>query len=241
MVGDEVLVEAAARLQQAVRSEDEVARLGGDEFIVMLEDIPDNDAPARVARKILSLLMQPIMSEPHMLHITASIGIAIFPEDGRDATTLLKNADAAMYMAKHVGRNNFHYFTPAMAEKEEDRFKLEIDLHTALLNDEFMLYYQPKIDLHSGEITGIEALLRWLHPQRGLLKAGEFLGVAHDAGVMRDITNWVITESCTQLQAWLDAGLQPGRVAINIDAHTFNSSDAYDQIGRTVQITGISP
>ncbi|MCU7883212.1 MAG: EAL domain-containing protein [Candidatus Thiodiazotropha sp. (ex Lucinoma annulata)] len=241
VVGDEVLVEAAARLQQAVRSEDEVARLGGDEFIVMLEDIPDNDAPARVARKILSLLMQPIMSEPHMLHITASIGIAIFPEDGRDATTLLKNADAAMYMAKHVGRNNFHYFTPAMAEKEEDRFKLEIDLHTALLNDEFMLYYQPKIDLHSGEITGIEALLRWQHPQRGLLKAGEFLSVAHDAGVMRDITNWVITESCTQLQAWLDAGLQPGRVAINIDAHTFNSSDAYDQIGRTVQITGISP
>lgn len=241
VVGDEVLVETAARLQQAIRNEDEVARLGGDEFIVMLEDVPDSDAPARVARKILSLLMQPILSEPHMLHITASIGIAIFPEDGRDATTLLKNADAAMYMAKHEGRNNFHYFTQAMAEKEEDRFKLEIDLHTALLNDEFSLYYQPKINLGSGEVTGIEALLRWQHPQRGLLTASEFLSVAHDAGVMRDITNWVITESCTQLQAWLDAGLQPGRIAINIDAHTFNSSDAYDQIGRTVQITGISP
>ncbi|MCU7904369.1 MAG: EAL domain-containing protein [Candidatus Thiodiazotropha sp. (ex Epidulcina cf. delphinae)] len=240
-VGDRVLVETADRLREGIRSEDEAARLGGDEFIIMLEDIRDGDTPARVARKIISLLGQPIMLDPHVLHITASIGIAVFPEDGGDVTTLLKNADAAMYMAKREGRNGFHYFTPAMAEKEKDRFKLEIDLHTALFNDEFLLCYQPKIDLLSGEITGIETSLHWQHPQQGLLGAGEFISVAHDAGVMRDITHWVITESCTQLQMWLDAGLQPGRIAINIDAHTFNSSDAYDQIFRTVQITGISP
>ncbi|MCU7934407.1 MAG: EAL domain-containing protein [Candidatus Thiodiazotropha sp. (ex Dulcina madagascariensis)] len=240
-VGDKVLVESAKRLQQGIRSEDEVARLGGDEFIIMLEDIRDQDTPARVARKIISLLGQPITLDPHLLHVTASVGIAVFPEDGGDVTTLLKNADAAMYMAKREGRNGFHYFTRAMAEKELDRFKLEIDLHTALLNDEFLLCYQPKIDLLSGDITGIETLLRWQHPQRGLLDAGEFLSLAHDAGVIRDITHWVITEACTQLQVWLDTGLRPGRIAINIDSHTFNSSDAYDQIGRTVQITGISP
>ena len=240
-VGDKVLTETAQRLNQAVRNDDEVARLGGDEFIVLLEDIRQDDAPARVARKIVSLLGQPINLDPHVLHVTASVGIAIYPEDGRDSTTLLKNADAAMYMAKREGRNGFHYFTQAMAEKEESRFKLEIDLHTALRNDEFLLRYQPKVDLLSGETTGFEALPYWQHPQRGLLSAEEFLGVAHDAGVMRDITNWVITESCGQLLAWLDQGLEPGRMAINIDSHTFNSADAYDQICRTVELTGVSP
>lgn len=241
VIGDQVLEESAARLRQVVRSDDEVARLGGDEFIIMLEDFAHVDSPARVARKTLSLLGQPIYIDPHVLHVTTSIGIALYPDDGHDATSLLKNADAAMYMAKREGRNGFHYFTPAMAEKAENRFNLEIDLHTALLNDEFRLYYQPKVDLASGRISGLEALLRWEHPKRGLLSPRAFLKVAHDAGVMRDITHWVITESCRQLQEWLDAGLQPGRIAINVDSHTFNSRDAYDQIGRTVEIAGISP
>ncbi|MEW8281001.1 MAG: EAL domain-containing protein [Candidatus Thiodiazotropha taylori] len=240
-MGDKVLQISAERLNQAVRNNDEVARLGGDEFIVLLEDIHHDDAPARVARKIISLLSQPINLEPHTLHITTSIGIAIYPDDGDDTTTLLKNADAAMYMAKREGRNGYHYFTKAMAKKEENRFKLEIDLHTALMNDEFLLRYQPKVDLYSGETTGFEALLYWQHPQRGLLSAGEFLSVAHDAGVMREITHWVINEACSQMQSWLDQGLNPGRMAINIDTHTFNSSDAYDQICRTVEMSGVSP
>jgi EAL domain-containing protein (putative c-di-GMP-specific phosphodiesterase class I) len=146
-----------------------------------------------------------------------------------------------MYMAKREGRNGFHYFTEAMAQQEEDRFTLEIDLHTALLNDEFLLHYQPKVDLRTGKATGVEALLRWQHPQRGLLVPSEFLAVAHEGGVMRAITHWVITESCRQLQEWLDAGLDPGRIAINIDSHTLNSADAYDQIARTVEVSGISP
>jgi diguanylate cyclase (GGDEF)-like protein/PAS domain S-box-containing protein len=241
VVGDRVLEESALRLRQALRSHDEVARLGGDEFIIMLEDFVDVETPARVARKVLSLLSQPIAIDHHVLHVTASIGIAVYPDDGNDVTALLKNADAAMYMAKREGRNGFHYFTQAMAQREEDRFALEIDLHTALLNDEFLLNYQPKICLNSGRITGLEALLRWQHPERGLLPPAEFLDVAHDAGVMRDITHWVITEACRQLQEWLDAGLDPGRIAINIDSHTFNSADAYDQIGRTVELSGISP
>ncbi len=240
-MGDRVLEETAQRLRQAVRTDDEVARLGGDEFIIMLEDFPHLESPARVARKTLSLLNQPILIEPHVLHVTTSIGIAVYPDDGKDATSLLKNADAAMYMAKREGRNGFHYFTQAMAEKEEDRFNLEIDLHTALLNDEFLLYFQPKVDLRNGAITGLEALLRWQHPRRGLLNPVEFLPVAHDAGVMREMTHWVIIEACRQLQEWRDAGLQPGRIAINIDSHTLNSSDAYDQIGRTVLVSGVSP
>lgn len=241
VIGDKVLEESAARLRQVVRSDDEVARLGGDEFIIMLEDFAYVESPARVARKTLSLLGQPIIIDPHVLHVTSSIGIAIYPDDGKDPTSLLKSADAAMYMAKREGRNGFHYFTQTMAEKEEDRFSLEIDLHTALMNEEFELFYQPKIELVSGRVTALEALLRWRHPSRGLLVPGEFLDVAHDGGVMRDITHWVITESCRQLQEWLDIGLVPGRIAINIDSHTFNSSDAYDQIGRTVQVSGISP
>ncbi|MET0050004.1 MAG: GGDEF domain-containing phosphodiesterase, partial [Candidatus Thiodiazotropha sp.] len=199
------------------------------------------NAPARVARKIVSLLGQPICLEPHVLHVTTSVGIAVYPEDGQDANTLLKNADAAMYMAKREGRNGFHYFTEAMAKREHNRFKLEIDLHSALLNEEFLLRYQPKVDLHNDRIIGVEALLYWQHPQQGLLSAGEFLSVAHDAGVMRDITNWVINASCDQMLSWLDQGLDPGRLAINIDALTFNSSDAYDQICRTVELTGVSP
>ncbi|MEW8626702.1 MAG: EAL domain-containing protein [Candidatus Thiodiazotropha sp.] len=240
-IGDKVLQMSAERLNQAVRNNDEVARLGGDEFIVLLEDVHQDDAPARVARKIISLLSQPMNLEPHTLHITTSIGIAIYPDDGKDTTTLLKNADSAMYMAKREGRNGYHYFTKAMAKKEENRFKLEIDLHTALMNDEFLLRYQPKVNLNSGETTGFEALLYWQHPQRGLLSAGEFLSVAHDAGVMREITHWVINEACNQLQSWLDQGLEPGRMAINIDTHTFNSSDAYDQICRTIEMSGVSP
>jgi diguanylate cyclase (GGDEF)-like protein/PAS domain S-box-containing protein len=240
-IGDKVLIESAERLNQAVRNEDEIARLGGDEFIMLLEDFRQDDAPARVARKILSLLGQPINAEPHILHVTASVGIAVYPHDGQDTTTLLKNADTAMYMTKREGRNGYSYFTQAMAQKEENRFKLEIDLHTALRNDEFLLRYQPKVNLNSGETTGFEALLYWQHPQRGLLNSSEFLGVAHDAGVVRDITHWVINEACAQMLTWLDAGLEPGRMAINIDNHTFNSSDAYDQICRTVALTGVSP
>ncbi len=239
--GDQLLVEIANRLDQAVRADDVVARLGGDEFIVLLEDIRQDNAPARVARKIVSLLGQPISLDPHVLHVTTSIGIAVYPEDGRDANTLLKNADSAMYMAKREGRNGFHYFTEAMAKREHNRFKLEIDLHSALLNEEFLLRYQPKIDLNDDRIVGVEALLYWQHPQRGLLNAGEFLSVAHDAGVMRDVTNWVINASCDQMLGWLDQGLNPGRLAINIDTLTFNSSDAYDQIFRTVELTGVSP
>jgi diguanylate cyclase (GGDEF)-like protein/PAS domain S-box-containing protein len=241
VIGDKLLEASAGRLRESVRSNDEVARLGGDEFIIMLEDLSDEDTPARVARKVISVLGQPIMIEHHVLHMTTSIGIAVYPNDGEDATSLLKNADSAMYMAKREGRNGFHYFTQAMAQREEDRFTLEIDLHTALLNEEFLLHYQPKIDLQTGKFTGMEALLRWQHPQRGLLLPSEFLAVAHDAGVMRTITHWVITESCRQLQEWLDAGLEPGRIAINIDSHTLNSADAYDQIARTVEVSGISP
>jgi diguanylate cyclase (GGDEF)-like protein/PAS domain S-box-containing protein len=241
VIGDKVLEESAGRLREAVRSEDEVARLGGDEFIIMLEDFVQEDTPARVARKVISLLGQPILIEHHVLHMTTSIGIAVYPDDGEDATSLLKNADSAMYMAKREGRNGFHYFTRAMAKREEDRFTLEIDLHTALLNEEFLLHYQPKIDLRTGQVIGMEALLRWQHPQRGLLTPSEFLSVAHDGGVMRDITHWVITESCRQLQEWLDGELEPGRIAINIDSHTLNSVDAYDQIGRTVEVSGVSP
>jgi diguanylate cyclase (GGDEF)-like protein/PAS domain S-box-containing protein len=241
MFGDKLLIEIAKRLNQAVRVDDEVARLGGDEFIVLLEDIHQDNAPARVARKIVSLLGQPIQLDPHILHVTTSVGIAIYPQDGQDTNTLLKNADAAMYMAKREGRNGFHYFTEAMAKKEHNRFKLEIDLHTALLNDEFFLRYQPKINLYTYEMVGLEALLYWQHPMRGILSAGEFLSVAQDAGVTRDISNWVINESCDQMLAWLDQGFEPGRLGINIDSQTFNSNDAYDQICRTVELTGVSP
>lgn len=225
IVGDRLLQAVAKRMQDALGEEYVVARLGGDEMTVLLEDVAQEQAPARIARKILAGLQQPFEIDEKQLHITASIGISLFPRDGQDLVTLLKNADAAMYLAKQGGRDDYCYFTESIASEAERRFTLESELRSALRQQQFVLYYQPKTRVQTGEIIGFEALLRWRHPDKGLLEPRHFLEIAKDAGMMPGITEWVVRNAARQLAEWSAAGLAPGRISVNLDDQTFNRPD----------------
>jgi diguanylate cyclase (GGDEF)-like protein/PAS domain S-box-containing protein len=241
LVGDQLLQAMARRIQSQVRGEDVVARLGGDELTVLIEDIAHNDEPARVARKLLEVLRQPFDIEHKQLHVTVSIGISLFPQDGRDTVTLLKNADAAMYLAKQSGRNGYSYFTDALAAEVEDRFAVENDLRQALAAEQFVLLYQPKVQAVDGAIVGLEALLRWRHPRRGLLAPGHFLEVATEAGLLPQITEWVVRRAARQAVAWHRAGLRAGRIAVNLDDQTLHGARAPLQLRRWVREEGATP
>ncbi len=240
IVGDKLLEIVARRIELTLREDDIVARLGGDEFVILLEDIHQNEQPARIASYIMAAIHKPIEIHPHVLHVTASIGISIYPQDGLDLTNVLKNADSAMYVAKRMGRNQYHYFTEAMAEEAEKRFKIENELHVALSREEFAVYYQPKIDLKTGVVVGLEALIRWDHPVRGILEPADFIDVAHDAGIMQDITKWLITTVAGHIKQWLIDGVNPGRVAINIDSQTFNTIGFSHELANAIAVADIS-
>jgi diguanylate cyclase (GGDEF)-like protein/PAS domain S-box-containing protein len=238
-VGDELLAEVGARLHRVVRDADTVARLGGDEFIVLMEDVINREGPARLARKLLEALGEPVDVDEQRLYVTASIGISCFPDDGSDATTLLKNADAAMYLAKQAGRNGYRYFTSAMADEARQRLELEGDLRRALVEDELMLHFQPKVLLPSGRVIGLEGLLRWRHPRLGVLAPGRFLPVAQEAGLMGPLTELVIRKACDQVRAWRDAGQVVPRTAVNLDPHLLACGDIEEILLRQVQAAGI--
>jgi len=220
-VGDELLRVVAARLRESVRDEDLVARLGGDEFVVVLERMRRNEDAGPVARKILENLAQPCRIEGHDLHTTPSIGIGFYPDDGVDIDELMRNADAAMYHAKSLGRNNAQYFSAHMNESARSRLGIENALHVALRERQFLLHYQPQFDLASSKLTGFEALIRWRHPERGLVPPGDFIPVAEESGMIVDIGDWVMQEACRQASAWQDAGLDFGHVAVNLAARHF--------------------
>jgi diguanylate cyclase (GGDEF)-like protein/PAS domain S-box-containing protein len=241
MVGDRLLQAVARRILDAVRAEDVVARLGGDELTVLLEDVGHSEEPARVARKLLEALREPFEIEGKQLHVTVSIGISLFPQDGGDTVTLLKNADAAMYLAKQRGRNDYSYFTASLAREVEDRFAVENDLRVALREDQLLLHYQPKVQAGDGRIVGLEALVRWRHPQRGLLGPGHFLAVATEAGLLPQITEWVVRRAARQAVAWQRAGLDPGRVAVNLDDQTLQGAGAPQRLRRWVTEEGAAP
>jgi diguanylate cyclase (GGDEF)-like protein/PAS domain S-box-containing protein len=241
LVGDKLLQTVAERIRENVREEDLVARLGGDEFTVLLEDIEHEEAPARVAHKLIKALRQPIEIESKPLHISTSIGISLFPQDGADTVTLMKNADAAMYLAKRGGRNSYSYFTGSMALEAEQRFDLENQLRVALAESQFVLYYQPKVLASNGRIIGMEALIRWRHPLRGLLAPNHFLGVADEAGLLPGITQWVVRSAARQGVLWREMGLDPGRIAINLDDQTFKAADAVSKLEHWVRTEGATP
>ena len=206
-IGDKVLQAVSVRLVASVRGSDTVSRQGGDEFVVLLSEIAYPEAAAVSAQKILSLVTQPQCIEGHDLHVNASIGISIYPEDGEDAETLIKNADMAMYNAKEDGRNNFKFFKPEMNRKAVERQTIESSLRRALERREFLLYYQPKVNLGTGQITGVEALISWEHPTRGILLPAQFVPVAEDCGLIVDLGRWVLREACRQARAWQDCGI----------------------------------
>jgi diguanylate cyclase (GGDEF)-like protein/PAS domain S-box-containing protein len=229
-VGDLLLKQVAERLRGLLRRSDTVARLGGDEFIVVLSDIGSPGEVAEVADKIILSLVEPMTLKDHEVHIGASIGITIFPQDGDDVTSLMKGADTAMYQAKAAGRNTFRFFDPSMNGQAVERLNLEAALRRALDYDEFELFYQPKIDLRSGRTAGAEALIRWHSPERGLVSPGLFIPLAEETGLISRIGDWVLEEACRQLVLWRERGLAPVSVAVNVSGLQFLDPGFADKV-----------
>ena len=221
VIGDELLQSVARRLVTCVRSSDTISRQGGDEFVVLLSEIKDADDAAGSAQKILAAVLEPHDVARHHLHVTATIGISIYPDDGPDAEKLITCADTAMYHTKEGGRNNYHFFEPEMNVRAVERQWIEAGLHRALDRREFVLHYQPKIDLETGAMTGAETLIRWVHPDRGLMFPNDFVPIAEDSGLIVPIGQWVLREACRQSRAWIDEGQRPISVAVNISAVEF--------------------
>ena len=216
--GDKLLQSIAKRLVECVRNSDTVSRQGGDEFVVLLSEVEQSEDAAITARRMLQAVAEAHSIDQHDLHVTTSIGVSVYPDDGLDAETLIKNADTAMYQAKENGRQSYQFFKSAMNVRAVERQSIEESLRRALERQEFALHYQPKINLKTGEITGAEALLRWTHPARGLVPPAQFIPVAEDCGLILPIGNWVLREACRQARPWLDAGLPAATMAVNISA-----------------------
>ncbi|MGE4578322.1 MAG: EAL domain-containing protein [Desulfuromonadales bacterium] len=240
-MGDRVLTEVAKRIRYWVRASDTVARLGGDEFVIILEDIQDSTYVGAVAQKILGVLTQPVHLDEQELFVTASIGVSLFPIDTESPEELMKFADVAMYRAKDKGRNTCQFFTPDMNARAHELLALEGSLRKALDNDQLVLHYQPQIDLNSGELVGMEALLRWQHPQRGLVSPGEFIPLAEETGIILPIGEWVLKTACLQNRAWQEQGFPPVRMSVNISARQFRQADLVDMIDRVLEETGLDP
>ena len=240
-VGDQLLQSVAQRLVASVRHSDTVSRQGGDEFLLLLSYVEHADDAALSAQKILTALAEPHHIGGSNLHISVSIGISIYPDDGLDAQTLIKCADTAMYYAKGNGRNNFKFFEPTMNTRAVQRQATESSLRQALDRQEFVLHYQPKVDLQSGAIVAAEALIRWQHPQRGLLSPGEFIPIAEDSGLIRPMGRWALREACCQAQAWLQAGLPPITLAVNTSALELRADDFLDNLRTILEETQVEP
>ena len=240
-IGDKLLQSVATRLVSCVRRSDTVSRLGGDEFAILLSQVERSEDAVFIAKKILSALAEPYVIDQKHLDINASIGVSTYPGDGQDAETLIQKADTAMYDAKKLGRNSYQFFKADMQARVLERQRLESGLRSALGRDELKLNYQPKIDLKTGEITGVEALLRWHHPDRGLIPPSQFIPIAEESGLIVPIGQWVLLEACRQARAWLDAGLPPVRVAVNVSALQFMTKDFLSCVRAVLISTGVDP
>ncbi len=240
-VGDQLLKSVAQRLVDCVRQSDTVSRQGGDEFVLLLPEVEHAEDAAQSALKILAALALPHHIDNQELHTSVSIGISVYPDDGASVEALLQSADTAMYHAKESGRNNFKFFEQDMNARAVERQTIEAHLRLALERQEFVLHYQPKIELASGTIVGVEALIRWQHPQRGLLQPLEFVPVAEDCGLIRPIGRWVLREACLQAQAWKQAGLPPITMAVNTSALEFRAGDFLENLRATLEETCLTP
>jgi len=241
LVGDKVLRSVAKRLVTCVRGMDTVCRQGGDEFVILLAEVAQPGDIAATADRILLAVAAAHSIEGRDIQVTTSIGISVYPEDGQDAETLIKNADTAMYQAKDSGRQNFVFFTPAMNARAVERQTLEAGLRRAIEHNELKLHYQPKVDLRTGAITGAEALVRWTHPTLGLVPPAQFVPIAEACGLILPIGAWVLREACTQAQAWVDAGLPPITMAVNVSAMEFQDPQFLDCLFKVLDDTGFAP
>lgn len=239
--GDKLLCLLAQRLQQVVREADTVARLGGDEFAVLLAEVADSEDVGMVAAKILEHVAEPLWVDNREVLLTASLGISLYPQDSKDAVTLIRNADLAMYRAKKDGRNSFSFYDPEMNLRVQETLELETDLRQALDREEFLLHYQPKVDLASGAVIGCEALVRWRHPRRGLVPPNDFIPLAEETGLIVPLGAWVLREACRQARRWKEAELPPVSVAVNLSARQFRQGDLPELVADVLAETGLDP
>ncbi|PYQ48332.1 MAG: diguanylate cyclase [Acidobacteria bacterium] len=240
-LGDSLLREIATRLKGSVREGDVVARVGGDEFTIVLQELEKKEDAASMAQRVLRLIAEPIDIDGQRLYITASVGITVYPDDGEDAETLLKNADNAMYRAKAVGRNCYEMSTQELSRSMQERLTLESGLHQAMERNEFEVYYQPQIDIRTMRIVGMEALLRWRHPERGLMSPGSFLSVAEERGFIVLIGDWVLRTALQQARAFRDLGFPDFRVAVNLSARQFRELSLVENIESAIKQARIEP
>jgi diguanylate cyclase (GGDEF)-like protein/PAS domain S-box-containing protein len=239
--GDVLLQEVAERLKSTLRDVDTVARMGGDEFTVILSQVRHGDEAAIIGRRILEILSKPFAVGGHELFLTASIGISLFPSDGSDVETLVRNADAAMYHAKDQGRNTFHFYTEALNIAAVERMTLEAGLRKALERDELLAYYQPRVDVRTGEIVGTEALIRWQHPDLKLIAPAQFIPLAEETGLIVPMGEWMLRTACAQNKEWQESGLPPIEVGVNVSARQFQLADLLDTVTTTLRDTGMDP
>ncbi len=240
-VGDKLLQSVAKRLVDCVRSVDTVSRQGGDEFVVLLSEVQEPQDAVISALRILEAIAVAHSIDEHDLHITTSIGVSVYPDDGLSAETLIKNADTAMYQAKEDGRQNYKFFKPAMNVRAVERQSIEEGLRRALERQEFVLHYQPKIDLRTGRISGAEALLRWTHPIRGEVSPAQFIPVAEACGLILPIGAWVLRQACEQAQAWIDVGLPKATIAVNVSGVEFQHEKFLEGLFTILHDTGLDP
>jgi diguanylate cyclase (GGDEF)-like protein/PAS domain S-box-containing protein len=239
--GDELLRVIAIRLSSSVGERGMLARLGGDEFTLLVTDFTNLSDLSEIAEQLLAVLTRPMRLEEHEVFVTGSIGISIFPNDGDDARTLLKNADVAMYRAKEAGKNTYQFFSAEMNTTTFERLVLENGMRQALERNEFELHFQPQVHATSRELVGVEVLLRWRHPQLGLIQPGRFIPLAEETGLIKPIGNWVLAESCRQLTEWDRSGLKVPRVAVNLSARQFEQQNLILLVSSALEHAGLSP
>jgi diguanylate cyclase (GGDEF)-like protein len=239
--GDKLLQKMSERLRTAVRDGDTVSRLGGDEFILILNDQHNEEVVFRAMQRIIAKVTEPIVIDGRELYVTCSAGISLHPQDGTDVEALMKNADAAMYRAKESGRNNFQFYTAEMNQLVNERLSLESSLRRALERKELVLHYQPKLDLRSGRIVGVEALVRWQHPEWGMIQPDRFIPLAEETGLINQIGEWVLRTACAQNRAWQDAGLPPVVMSVNLSPRQFRQEALFKAVARTLSETGLRP
>jgi diguanylate cyclase (GGDEF)-like protein len=240
-VGDRLLQAVAQRLLSCVREGDTVARQGGDEFVVVLPSLNDAEDAARVAQKIREQLPQSFVIEQQEFNVTPSIGICLYPDDGSDVETLKRHADTAMYQAKEGGRNTYRFFTGRMNEAAQERMLLENNLRRAIRHKEFKLHYQSQIDLASGKIVGVEALVRWQHPDKGLIEPSYFIPVAEDTGLIVSLGEWVLNEACREARGWQVSGQPPVKVTVNLSARQFRERDLVGTVRGALDSAELDP
>ena len=240
-LGDKLLKKVAVRIKQAIRNEDTVSRLGGDEFVLIIGSLKSKLDATQFSKNILELFTEPFVIDEHEVFAGASIGISVFPIDGRDAETLLKNSDAAMYRAKSEGRNNYQFYTPDLTSNACERLSMETYLRHALENNELILHYQPQYSLKSGQILAVEALLRWQHPEHGLIYPDKFISVAEETGLIVPIGEWVLETACSQLAKWKNSDCMPLRMAVNLSARQFWNPGLAKAVQEILKNTGVQP